>query len=81
MIIETMICDLCNEEIPKVKKKDWMGIEREFYRIGKINVDHTFQNVDISSLFHIHLCEKCAARVSVDLLNRKMELFLQCGSK
>jgi len=37
MKIETIICDCCGEEIPKVKKKDIFGIEREYYRLGKLN--------------------------------------------
>lgn len=77
VIIEIMICDICNEEIPKVKKKDWMGIEREYYRKGKINVDHTFQNVDLSDKLGIHICERCAAQISMDLMKSKMELLLQ----
>ena len=29
MKIEKIICDCCGEEIPKVKKKDIFGVERE----------------------------------------------------
>ena len=31
MRIEKIICDCCGDEIPKVKKKDIFGIEREYY--------------------------------------------------
>ena len=41
MIIEKIICDCCGEEIPKIKKKDLFGIEREYYIFGKLNCGDT----------------------------------------
>lgn len=79
MIIQTCICDLCNEEIPIVKKKDMFGIEREYYRVGKIQLDHPFENIELSRTMGIHLCEKCAAQVSLDIMKRKTEILLEAS--
>ena len=39
MKIEIIICDCCKNEIPSVKKKDIFGIEREYYRFGRLNYE------------------------------------------
>ena len=46
MKIEKIICDCCGEEIPKVKKKDVFGIEREYYRMGKLNYGEPFTDIN-----------------------------------
>ena len=38
MKVEIIICDCCKEEIPKIKKKDRFGIEREYYYFKQIIV-------------------------------------------
>lgn len=50
MRIEKIICDCCGEEIPKVKKKDIFGIEREFYRFGKLNYRKPFTDINCHNL-------------------------------
>lgn len=35
MKVEIIICDCCKEEIPKVKKKDIFGIEKEITSVLK----------------------------------------------
>ena len=50
MRIEAIICDCCNEEIPKVKKKDIFGIEREYYRLGKLNYGHPFNDINCRTI-------------------------------
>lgn len=76
MKIETIICDLCNEEIPKVKKKDIFGIEREYYRLGKLDYGHPFKDINCQVL-GLHLCEQCAGNISLQMQNARMELIME----
>lgn len=73
MRIEKIICDCCKEEIPKVKKKDIFGIEREFYRFGKLDFEYPFDDVNCHSLGW-DLCEKCAGDISLEMCKKRMEL-------
>lgn len=66
MRIETIICDCCNREIPKVKKKDSSGIEREYYRLGKLDYVYPFKDIDCSAL-GLHLCEQCVRDISLQM--------------
>jgi hypothetical protein len=50
MRIEKILCDCCGEEIPKVKKKDIFGIERECYRMGKLNYGEPFTDINCNNL-------------------------------
>lgn len=77
MIKEIMICDVCNEEIPKVKKKDVFGIEREYYRLGEINVDESYSHIKLHELLGVHTCERCAAKMSQDMLKWKYDVLLK----
>ena len=71
------ICDCCKEEIPKVKKKDIFGIEREYYRLGKLNYGcYPFENIDCNIL-GIDLCEKCAGNISLEIQRARMEILLK----
>lgn len=78
MKIETIICDCCGEEIPKVKKKDIFGIEREYYRIGKLNYGYPFKNINSRNL-GLDLCERCAGDISLQMKQTRMELILRFG--
>lgn len=75
MKIETIICDCCGEEIPKVKKKDIFGIEREYYRVGKLNYGYPFNDINCRTL-GLHLCERCAGNISLEMYKTRVEL---CG--
>lgn len=79
MRIETIICDCCNEEIPKVKKKDIFGIEREYYRLGKLNYGYPFNDINCRTL-GLHLCERCAGDISLQMHKVRTELLLKAGS-
>ena len=70
MEIKKIICDCCGEEIPIAKKKDMFGIEREYYRRGKLNFGYPFTNVNILK----DICEKCAGDISVEMLQWKMDV-------
>lgn len=78
MKIETIICDCCNEEIPKVKKKDFFGIEREYYRLGKLNYGYPFNDINCHTL-GLHLCERCAGDISLQMHEARTELLLKAG--
>lgn len=74
--IEKYICDCCGEEIPKVKKKDILGNEKEYYRFGRLNYGSLFSDINCRNL-GIDLCEKCAGNISVEMVQRRMELLMQ----
>lgn len=73
MKIEIIICDCCKEEIPKVKKKDRFGIEREYYRLGKLNYGEPFADFNCQNL-GLDLCERCAGKISLEMYKTRMEL-------
>lgn len=78
MKVETVICDCCNEEIPKVKKKDIFGIEREYYRLGKLNYGDPFKDINCRTL-GLDLCERCAGNISLEMQQKRMNLILKAG--
>ena len=73
MRIEKIICDCCGEEIPKIKKKDVFGIEREYYRFGKLNYGDPFTDINCHNL-GLDLCERCAGNISLEMYKTRMEL-------
>lgn len=64
MEVKMIICDCCKEEIPKEKKKDFFGIEREYYKFGKLSYWDHFIDIDCHVL-GLDLCEKCASKLSI----------------
>lgn len=76
MKVETIICDCCKEEIPKIKKKDYFGIEREYYKFGNLNYGEPFTDINCHNL-GLDLCEKCAAKISMEMQQTRKELILQ----
>ena len=69
MLNTIMICDVCGEEIPTYEKEILPGVKRKFYKIGKSKyMPH------LADTFNVHLCEKCAARVDVDVLEWKLSV-------
>ena len=73
MEVTKIICDCCGEEIPTVKKKDIFGIEREYYRFGKLNYGEPFTDINCRNL-GLDLCERCAGKISLEMYKRRMEL-------
>lgn len=73
MEVTKIICDCCGEEIPKVKKKDIFGIEREYYRMGKLNYGEPFTDINCQNL-GLDLCERCAGKISLEMYKKRMEL-------
>lgn len=80
MRIETIICDCCKEEIPKVKKKDFFGIEREYYRFGKLDYGYPFKDINCGTL-GLHLCERCAGDISLQMQEERTKLLLRQAVK
>lgn len=76
MKIETILCDCCKEEIPKIKKKDMFGIEREYYRLGKLNYGYPFTDINCRTL-GLDLCERCAGDISLEIQKSRIELLLR----
>ena len=54
-------------------KKDVFGIEREYYRMGKLNYGYPFTDINCRNL-GIDLCERCAGNISLEMYKRRMEL-------
>lgn len=78
MKIEMIICDCCGGEIPKVKKKDIFGIEREYYRLGKLNYGYPFKDINCRSL-GLDLCERCAGDISLQMHEERTRLIMEVG--
>ena len=76
MKIEKIICDCCKKEIPIEKKKDCFGIEKEYYRYGKLNYGYPFTDINCHNL-GLDLCEKCAGNISIEMAQRRMELLIK----
>lgn len=77
MKVEKVICDCCEKEIPKGKTKDIFGIKREYYRYGKLNFGHPFENINCHNL-GLDLCEKCAGEISLEMYKSRVELLAKC---
>lgn len=76
MKVTKIICDYCNQEIPTVKKKDIFGIERECYRMGKLNYGfEPFTNID-SAILGADLCERCAGLINIEIVKSLVALRL-----
>lgn len=76
MKVETYICDICKEEIPKIKKKYAPGIEKEFYRFGSLDYE-TGKQINAHE-FGLDLCEKCAGEINLKMLKYKYEILNSC---
>lgn len=71
MIKQIMVCDICGEEIPTYEKEiiPGTGVKRKFYKIGKSKyMPH------LADTLNIHLCEKCAAQLDLEVLEWKMSV-------
>jgi len=71
-----LLCDGCGMEIPIKKKRDSLGIEREYINTGKVVCLPVFNNYDMGRI-GIHLCESCACKLSVALMEGKMQMLCE----
>ena len=60
-------CDVCNDKIPVVRKKDIFGVEREYIQTGSFHYtgDTSFKIPGLC------VCESCAHRIDVSVLTWK----------
>ena len=73
MLKQIMACDMCREEITTYEKEVLPGIRRKFYKTGKSKYMPHLEDV-----LHIHLCEKCAAQLDVNVLEWKLSIMENC---
>ena len=73
MLKQIMACDMCGEEITTYEKEVLPGIRRKFYKTRKSKYMPHLEDV-----LHIHLCEKCAAQLDVNVLERKLSIMENC---
>lgn len=78
MKVETIICDCCGEEIPKVKKKNIFGIETEYYKLGKLDYGYPFKDINCHTL-GLDLCERCAGNISLEIQKERTNLIINRG--
>lgn len=74
MEITKLICDCCGMEIPTAKKQDIFGIEREYYRRGKLKLSYLSDSVDAAHILGIDLCEKCAENIRLEIEYNRLKL-------
>lgn len=48
-------------------------IEREYYRLGKLDYGHPFKDINCQAL-GLHLCERCAGNISMEMYKKRVEL-------
>lgn len=66
------ICDCCGKEIPVIKKKDALGIEREYLQSGKIqSIQAPNNNL---SIFGVDLCKDCAHKIDMEIMQMKINI-------
>ena len=71
---QVIFCDCCEKPIPKVRKKDVFGIERDFYKLGKINYGcSAFNNIDCRTL-GLDICESCADKISLAVQQARIKM-------
>lgn len=67
-----MLCDMCGEEIPTYEKNDFLGVKRKYYKTGRSKYMPYLEDV-----LHVHLCERCAAQIDVEVLEWKFSIMKQ----
>lgn len=64
---EIYVCDCCGKEIPVIKKKDILGIERKYLQSGHL----VGKNL---SMFGVDLCKDCAHKIDIEIMEWKMSV-------
>ena len=65
------VCDCCGKEIPIIKKKDTLGIEREYLQSGEI-ISMPHNNLRILG---VDICKDCAHKINMEITQWKMDIF------
>lgn len=71
MRVEKIVCDYCKKEIPTEKKRDILGIEREFYKFGTLNY---FGFPMKCQAIGLDLCERCAKEIDIKMEEAKLKM-------
>lgn len=72
---EIYVCDYCGKEIPVIKKRDILGIEREYLQSGRLEAVHSLgTNL---SMFGIDLCKDCAHKIDMEIMEWKMKILIK----
>ena len=66
--VNKYVCDYCGREIPVIKKKDILGIEREYLQSGELK-----SGIKLS-IFGIDLCKDCAHKIDMEIMEWKMNI-------
>ena len=69
------ICDCCGKEIPVIKKKDALGIERQYLQSGEIMSMHLPHNN--LRILGIDVCKDCAHKIDMEVMQWKMDILEQ----
>ena len=67
---EIYVCDCCGKEIPVVKKKDILGIEREYLQSGHLEALHSL-GINLSML-GVDLCKDYAQKIDMAIMELKL---------
>ena len=69
---EIYVCDCCGKEIPVIKKRDVLGIEREYLQSGHLEALHSVgKNL---SMFGVDFCKDCAHKIDMEIMEWKMSV-------
>ena len=67
--VNKYVCDHCGREIPVIKKKDILGIEREYLQSGELRC-----GIKNLSMFGIDLCKDCVHEIDMEIMEWKMDI-------
>lgn len=70
--VEKYVCDCCGKEIPIIKQKDILGIERKYLQSGELqSIGTTGTNM---SRFGIDFCKECAHKIDMEIMQWKLDV-------
>ena len=70
--VEKYVCDCCGREIPTIKRKDILGIERVYLQSGELkSLGVTGSGL---SRFNIDFCEDCAHKIDMEIMQWKLDI-------
>lgn len=65
-------CDCCGKEIPIIKNKDILGIERQYLQSGHLEALHSMgKNL---RMLGVDFCKDCAHKIDIEIMEWKMEI-------
>ena len=70
--VEKYVCDCCGREIPIIKHKDILGIERKYLQSGELKSLNAIGS--ILPRFNIDLCKVCAHKIDMEIMQWKLDV-------